>query len=151
MKARTKEKLIENIIELSNSVSENVKQDLLDYWKVKQLYMKNGVFCLENDAKTTNDMIFELQEENTQLTKENTGLKEQVAYLRRSCERKEEKIYEQYDELVGLDTKIDRALKKINDYKIYCKENKGFTEYTDIEIEAIEPVLTKIENILKEM
>lgn len=84
------------------------------------------------------------------LIKENTQLKEQVAYLRRSCERKEEKIYEQYDELVGLDTKIDRALKKINDYKIYCKENKGFTEYTDIEIEAIEPVLTKIENILKE-
>ena len=67
MKARTKEKLIENIIELSNSVSENVKQDLLDYWKVKQLYMKNGVFCLENDTKTTNDMIFELQEDNKQL------------------------------------------------------------------------------------
>lgn len=51
MKARTKEKLIENIIELSNSVSENVKQDLLDYWKAKQLYMKNGVFCLENEQK----------------------------------------------------------------------------------------------------
>lgn len=45
---------------------------------------------------------------------------------------------------------IDKALKKINDYKIYCKENKGFTEYTDIEIEAIAPVLTNIENILKE-
>lgn len=69
MKARSKEKLIENIIELSNSVSENVKQDLLDYWKTKQLYMKNGVFCLENDSKTTNDMIFELQEENKQLEK----------------------------------------------------------------------------------
>ena len=69
MKARTKEKLIENIIELSNSVSENVKQDLLDYWKTKQLYMKNGVFCLENDTKTTNDMIFELQEETECLKK----------------------------------------------------------------------------------
>lgn len=84
------------------------------------------------------------------LTKENTGLKEQVEYLRRSCERKEETIYEQYDELVALDTKIDKALKKINDYKIYCEKNKGFTEYTDIEIEAIEPVLKKIESILKE-
>ncbi len=142
MKARTKEKLIENIIELSNSVSENVKQDLLDYWKAKQLYMKNGVFCLENDTKTTNDMIFELQEDNKQL-------EEQVEYLRRSCERKEETIHEQYDELVGLDTRIDKALKKINDYKIYCKENKGFTEYTDIEIEAIEPVISRLENILK--
>ena len=36
---------------------------------------------------------------------------------------------------------------RINDYKIYCKKNKGFTEYTDIEIEAIEPILTKMEDI----
>ena len=44
---------------------------------------------------------------------------------------------------------IDKAIDRINDYKIYCKENKGFTEYTDIEIEAIEPILTKMEDILK--
>ena len=29
---------------------------------------------------------------------------------------------------------IDKATEKINDYKIYCKDNKGFTEYNDIEI-----------------
>ncbi len=46
---------------------------------------------------------------------------------------------------------IDKAIKKINDYKIYCKENKGFTKYTDIEIEAIEPILIKMEDILKEV
>ena len=46
---------------------------------------------------------------------------------------------------------IDKAIEKINDYKIYCKENKGFTEYTDIEIEAIEPVISKLEDILKEV
>lgn len=46
---------------------------------------------------------------------------------------------------------IDKAIKKINDYKIYCEENKGFTEYTDIEIEAIEPVISKLEDILKEV
>ena len=51
--------------------------------------------------------------------------------------------------MVGLDTRIDKAIEKINDYKIYCKENKGFTEYTDIEIEAIEPVISRLENILK--
>lgn len=45
---------------------------------------------------------------------------------------------------------IDKAIEKINDYKIYCEENKGFTEYTDIEIEAIEPVISKLEDILKE-
>jgi hypothetical protein len=76
MRARFKEELIENIIKLSNSVPENVKRDLLDYWKIKQLYMKNGVFCLENDAKTTNDMIFELQEENEKLKLDNAKLQE---------------------------------------------------------------------------
>ena len=110
---------------------------------MKDKFMKNGVFSLEYDKETLKDLVLKLQEKNVQL-------EEQAAYLRRSCERKEETIVEQQQELVGLDTKIDRALKKINDYKIYCKENKGFTEYTDIEIEAIAPVLTNIENILKE-
>ena len=45
---------------------------------------------------------------------------------------------------------INKAIEKINDYKIYCEENKGFTEYTDIEIEAIDPVISKLEDILKE-
>ena len=35
--------------------------------------------------------------------------------------------------------------------KCYCEKNKGFTQYTDIEIEAIEPVINKIEDILKEV
>lgn len=46
---------------------------------------------------------------------------------------------------------INKAIEKINDYKIYCEENKGFTNYTDIEIEAIEPVISKLEDILKEV
>lgn len=46
---------------------------------------------------------------------------------------------------------INKAIEKINDYKIYCEENKGFTEYTDIEIEAIEPVISEFEDILKEV
>lgn len=112
----------------------------------------------DGEIKTYKDMgngwVEEIDTNKTikaKLIKENIQLKEQVAYLRRSCERKEETIVEQQQELVGLDTKIDRALKKINDYKIYCKENKGFTEYTDIEIEAIEPVISKFEDILKEV
>ena len=46
---------------------------------------------------------------------------------------------------------IDKAIEKINDYKIYCEKNKGFTEYTDIKIEAIELVISKLEGILKEV
>lgn len=55
------------------------------------------------------------------------------------------------DMVLEYQEKIDKALEKINDYKIYCENNKGFTEYTDIEIEAIEPVISKLEDILKEV
>lgn len=81
-------------------------------------------------------LLDKLQRENTQLRKENTGLKEQVAYLRRSCERKEETVVEQQQELVGLDTKIDKAIKYINENliissildgkKTYCLNNYTF-------------------------
>lgn len=45
---------------------------------------------------------------------------------------------------------IDKIKKTTNDYKEYCENNAGFTEYTDIEIDAIKPVITNLENILKE-
>lgn len=45
---------------------------------------------------------------------------------------------------------IDKMTKIINDYKKYCGTNKGFTEYTDIQIEAIERVINDLDSILKE-
>ena len=63
----------------------------------------------------------------------------------------EHKIYELEQQCKKQKEVINKAIEKINDYKIYCKENKGFTEYTDIEIEAIEPVISKLEDILKEV
>lgn len=50
-----------------------------------------------------------------------------------------------------LEITIENAIEKINDHKIYCEENKGFTKYTDIEIEAIESVISKLEDILKDV
>lgn len=44
---------------------------------------------------------------------------------------------------------IKKTIEKINDYKIYCEKNKGFSEYTDIEIEAIAAVISRLEYILK--
>ena len=69
--------------------------------------------------------------------KNKRDLKRQIQILKRKNKKQKEVI--------------DKAIKKINDYKIYCKENKGFTEYTDIEIEAIETILIKMEDILKEV
>ena len=65
----------------------------------------------------------------------------------RSSGKTLELIKQQGKEIERLNNKYNKALEQINNYKIYCKENKGFTEYTDIEIEAIEPVISKLEDI----
>ena len=56
MTAREKEALIENAIKESNTISEECKQELLKYYQKKKLYMKNGVFSLEGDKKTYEDI-----------------------------------------------------------------------------------------------
>lgn len=81
------------------------------------------------EYKNNNKIIESLFDKNKQL-------EEQVAYLRRSCERKEETVVEQQQELVGLDTKIDKAIKYINENliissildgkKTYCLNNYTF-------------------------
>lgn len=78
MAAREKEALIENAIRESNTISEECKQELLKYYQKKKLYMKNGVFSLEGDKKTYEDMIFELQDENQTLKDNWDKLKEDL-------------------------------------------------------------------------
>ena len=78
MTAREKEALIENAIKESNTISEECKQELLKYYQKKKLYMKNGVFSLEGDKKTYEDMIFELQDENQTLKDNWNKLKEYI-------------------------------------------------------------------------
>ena len=98
-----------------------------------------------NECIKINNLIIELSKENQKL-KEKTKLfhKNGVFSLEYDKETLRDMVLE-YQE------KIDKALEQINDYKIYCENNKGFTEYTDIEIEAIEPVISKLEDILKEV
>lgn len=55
------------------------------------------------------------------LEQENKTLKERIAYLERSCERKEETIRNERDENIELSNKIDKAIKFI--------ENAGFVDY----------------------
>ena len=78
MAAREKEALIENAIKESNTISEECKQELLKYYQKKKLYMKNGVFSLEGDKKTYEDMIFELQDENQTLKDNNKNMQEEM-------------------------------------------------------------------------
>lgn len=92
MTAREKEALIENAIKESNTISEECKQELLKYYQKKKLYMKNGVFSLEGDKKTYEDMIFELQDENQTLKDNWDKLKEYISiklynteYLQKLC------------------------------------------------------------------
>ena len=90
MAAREKEALIENAIRESNTISEECKQELLKYYQKKKLYMKNGVFSLEGDKKTYEDMIFELQDENQTLKDNWDKLKE---YIRKTKLNEFEKSY----------------------------------------------------------
>ena len=87
------------------------------------LLVNNPIVLSEEEIKDVQKAIKQLQQENEQ--------------LQQQCKKQKEVI--------------DKALEKINDYKIYCENSKGFTEYTDIEIEAIEPVISKLEDILKEV
>ena len=57
-------------------------------------------------------------------------------------------LQQENKQLSGIIDKID---KELNEQKADCIKNKGFDTYTDIEIEAIELVLHKIEVILKEV
>ena len=70
--------------------SEECKQELLKYYQKKKLYMKNGVFSLEGDKKTYEDMIFELQDENQTLKDNWDKLKE---YIRKTKLNEFEKSY----------------------------------------------------------
>ena len=90
MTAREKEALIENAIKESNTISEEYKKELLKYYQKKKLYMKNGVFSLEGDKKTYEDMIFELQDENQTLKDNWDKLKE---YIRKTKLNEFEKSY----------------------------------------------------------
>lgn len=90
MAAREKEALIENAIRESNTISEECKQELLKYYQKKKLYMKNGVFSLEGDKKTYEDMIFDLQDENQTLKDNWDKLKE---YIRKTKLNEFEKSY----------------------------------------------------------
>ena len=85
-------------------------------------------------------------------------LKEDLTFAQQRNKRQRQqlanykKVHEKdLKEIERLNNKYNKALEKINDYKIYCKKNKGLTEYTDVEIEAIEPVISKLEDILNEV
>ena len=84
--------------------------------------VRNGLFLREPEIKELKKRLKEINK---------------ITDLKQQCKKQKEVI--------------NKAIKKINDYKIYCEKNKGFTEYTDIEIEAIEPVISKLEDILKEV
>ena len=118
-------------------------RDTLDLDKFYTADLKLFVEVARKEIERLNNIINELSKENQELI-EKTKLfhKNRVFSLEYDKETLRDMVLE-YQE------KIDKALEKINDYKIYCKENKGLSEYTDIEIEAIEPVISKLEDILK--
>ena len=109
----------------------------------------------DRDERTIKEIIEYLKKQNGNCSNELSNVEglclvNYIEWLEKEKDRLGKLFYERNEENIRLNNIINKALEKINDYKIYCKKNKGFTEYTDIEIEAIEPVISKLEDILKE-
>ena len=111
--------------------------------QIKFLHINGGAISYYVDRHVS-DYVDRLQQENQEIKKQ---IEEYQKALDDTMSEKMdlEEDTQKYKEV------IDKAIEQINDYKIYCENNKGFTEYTDIEIEAIEPVISKLEDILKEV
>lgn len=96
---------------------------------------KQGNYITENEL---------LKQFNKELQQENQNLKERIAYLERSNDRREELILELRDELVEEDTMIDNW----NKLKEYAKENLYF--YSGYQGEDLELDIS-IQNVLDKM
>lgn len=102
----------------------------------------------ENEITINKSIVNDLDLEYTRLQQENKNLQERVAYLQRSCGRKDQVRDEQYEEIIDLETKIDKAIKYIDDLRDEAAERQGFNNCfpEDLYISNIDELL----NILKE-
>ena len=80
----------------------------------------------ENEITINRSIANDLDLEYTQLEEENKNLQERVAYLQRSCGRKDQVRDEQYEEIIDLETKIDNAVKYIDNLRDESAERQGF-------------------------
>ncbi len=105
---------------------------------------KQGNYITENEL---------LKQFNKELQQENQNLKERIAYLERSNDRREELILELRDELVEEDTMIDNwnKLKEYISIKLYNTEylqklcGCGIDDFDHILLDAIREKMQKLE------
>lgn len=114
MKAMYKEELIEKIIKSSNLVSRKEKEELLEYWNNKKLYIEKGVFYLGSDKKTYSNMIFELNDEIANLQRESKQLKNNWNILKEFIKKSLEAI-DTIQKLIG--NAIENYTPRILTYK----------------------------------
>lgn len=92
---------------------------------MKERFMKNGVFSLEYDKETLRDMVLELQQENSQLK----GSIQTYDILLKSNVEKNKRLMQEIknqeqaqivldNQLAKLNSKITKALEKIEDYNL---------------------------------
>ena len=93
--------------------------------RMNERFMKNGVFSLEYDKETLRDMVLELQQENSQLK----GSMETYDILLKANIEENKRLMQEIknqeqaqivldNQLAKLNSKITKALEKIEDYNL---------------------------------
>ena len=105
-----------------------MNKEEIDYW-LRLFSDNNQAFMSKDGGKITLFKVFEelkkLQQENQKLKKQLESANEQISYLRRSIERKEERIIDLQDERIPYTNEyVDKLLNQQKEFIDYLENEK---------------------------
>ena len=105
-----------------------MNKEEIDYW-LRLFSDNNHAFMSKDGGKITLFKVFEelkkLQQENQKLKKQLESANEQISYLRRSIERKEERIIDLQDERIPYTNEyVDKLLNQQKEFISYLENEK---------------------------
>ena len=105
-----------------------MNEEEIDYW-LRLFSDNNQAFMSKDGGKITLFKVFEelkkLQQENQKLKKQLESANEQISYLRRSIERKEERIIDLQDERIPYTNEyVDKLLNQQKEFIDYLENEK---------------------------
>lgn len=104
------------------------------------------------DCIKINDLIIELSKENQELKKQLEDANEQISYLRRSIERKEERIIDlQYERIPYTNEYVDKLLNQQKEFIKYMNKTIEELECDDVDDEEMKGYLIQRIDTFKEI
>lgn len=98
----------------------------------REEFIKKLQLCYFGEKKAFNEIVKYFE-----------SLQEQISYLRRSVERKEEQIADWQSDYVLAQTKIDEAIDYIKNKTIYSDENGNYSLNTIFDLEDLLEILER--------